>query len=272
MGVAVLAVILVIGFLFTNNHPPSRYRQKRATGWNSYFHIAQWGFGFVAIGAGFTLALMFILDVSAWCVDLLFMLFNSAYRTPSWGTELFTYCLPGNLGVGTVSSFILAAAGAYGYAITKRQDLDGDESALMEEYEAIAKADGLERLLFESMAKGLLILVTLKSRKVYIGQVHEPRLIHGDVENIVIIPMLSGYRDKDTLKFTISHNYRDYYDKNAITQCDGYLRLTHFRTVIPASEIDSASLFDIRTYQQFVETENQVATAEHDTTGDVAKA
>lgn len=255
MGVAVVAVVLVVGFLYTHNHPPSRFRQKRATGWNSYFHIAQWGFAFTMLGSAVVLAMMWTLDFAAWVVDLGFMLFGSDYRTPLWGTAIFTHSLPGHISIGTITSALFGAASAYGVAANKRDELEADQAALMAEYKLLAKSDGLEYLLFESMDKGLLILVTLKSRKVYIGLVKDPRLLHGDLENIVIIPMLSGYRDSDTLRFKISHNYRDYYEKYDISSNDGELRLQHFRTVIPTSEIDSASLFDLHTYQQFTEAE-----------------
>jgi hypothetical protein len=148
---------------------------------------------------------------------------------------------------------------AYGQAKSKGDEFKRDGKALMKEYGRLSQSDGLEHLLFQSMQDDLLVLITLKSRKVYVGIVQQPRFLHGDLENVVIIPMLSGYRDKDSLAFQISHSYREYYDKHDIREAEGRLTLSHFRTVIPTAEIESASLFDLQTYTQFQQDGNHSA-------------
>lgn len=256
MGVGIVVIVLVIGFLYTRNHPPTRFRQNRSTGWNSYLHIAQFGLGFSLLGASMVVTAMFGLNLLTFLLNFLASLFGGSGDFPLLGTVIFTHKLPANLSIGTITSLLLGAAAAYGMAISAKQSMEKNPNQTMLEYEKLA-SDGLERLLFDSMSKGLLILVTLKSRKVYIGKVKEPRLVHGDLENIVIIPMLSGYRDKDDLRFKVSHNYHAYYEKYNIQEHDGELRLDHFRTIIPTAEIDSASLFDLQTYQQFSSEEPQ---------------
>lgn len=251
MGVVIVAVVLVIGFLYTYNHPPSRYRQKRTRGWNSYFHIAQYGFLFSVVGTFSVLVLMLVLNLLAILVDLVLNYLGVGYQFSSVGTALFTYLLFGHVAVGTLASLIAAALFAYGYAIRRRRQLEADDNAYLQEYTRLAQGDGLESLLCQSMKEGMLVMVTLKSRKVYVGRVEQSRMLNGDIDNLVLIPMLSGYRDWDHLQFFITHNYYNYYNQFDIHSDEGELRLEHFRVVIVAREVDSASLFDLKTYQQF---------------------
>ncbi|QEW08158.1 hypothetical protein [Nitrincola iocasae] len=88
MSFSIIVVILVIGFLYTRHHPPSRFRQKRETGWNSYLHLAYWGFVFAILGAVVTAVLMVSLDILSWIFDFFPYLLGSDYRTPLWGREL----------------------------------------------------------------------------------------------------------------------------------------------------------------------------------------
>ncbi|MNP28323.1 hypothetical protein D3C76_1212820 [compost metagenome] len=96
-------------------------------------------------------------------------------------------------------------------------------------------------------------MLTLKSRKVYIGfikQFAHEQVALGD-EDIVIIPLISGYRDKDTLRFYESHSYVTFYDEHNIGPDSTPLCLDHFRVVIPREQIESVSLFDPKTYVAF---------------------
>ena len=51
----------------------------------------------------------------------------------------------------------------------------------------------------------MLIFVTLKSCKVYIGYVDAPRIEYSHTQHLAIIPCISGYRDKDTLRYHEQH-------------------------------------------------------------------
>lgn len=251
MGVLLLAIILSIGFIYTNTDPASRFRQKRATGWNSYFHIAQHGIIYSALGCISVFLLILVLNLISWLLDLFPLLAGSEYRFPALGTLIFSYALPTGVAVGSVASLILASLIAYGKAVSQTSELENDFTKQMEEYEKLAKTDGLEHLLFQSMKNESLVRITMKSRKVYIGKVTQPRFMHGDFENIIVLPMLSGYRDKDSLKYVEEHSYSNHYKQNNITPTSEPLNLDHFRIVIPCSEIETVSLFDSNTYAKF---------------------
>lgn len=251
MGVILLMVVLVVGFLYTNNHPPSRYRQKRSTGWNAYFHVAAWGLLFCILGGLAALGILIFLDLLSIFLSIPSHLPWFDYTVPWLGRDLFSLHIPGGFGVGTVVSLMLSASMSFGMAIQHQNRMKANYEEQMKEYKKVAEADGLEALLFDSMQQNLLVLISLKSRKTYVGKVHQARFIHADLENIVIIPMLSGYRDKDTLTFKQEHSYTDYYKEHVISDKSQPLSIYDFRTVISRSEIDTASLFDPDTFKRF---------------------
>jgi len=71
----------------------------------------------------------------------------------------------------------------------------------------------LDRLLFRSyvhVQEDIFLLITMSDRKVYVGRVinlGEPNEKQGPGQEISIIPVFSGYRDKDTLAVTLNHRY-----------------------------------------------------------------
>lgn len=124
----------------------------------------------------------------------------------------------------------------------------------IEGFREIAKDNAIEGIILESLDKvqdGLLLLVTLKSRKVYAGMIDVARFEGMDTSSLVIIPFMSGYRDKDTLSFIVEHNYTSHYAKENITFESEPLSLYHFRHVLPYDQIESFSLFNVNTYIKF---------------------
>jgi hypothetical protein len=258
MGVLLLMVVLVVGFLYTNVHPVSRYKQMRSTGWNAYFHVASWGLFFTLVGCIASLVLMYSLDLISLIFRIPSIIFTSLdYSVPLFGRSIFQHHLPGGFAVGTLLSFVLAALIAFGKALQSKNLMKSSPKDQEEEYRKVAESDGLEALLFDSMRQNLLVLISLKSRKAYVGKVQQTRFVHADLENIVIIPMLSGYRDKDTLTFVSVHSYTEYYREHVISQVSEPLTINDFRTVIPRNEIESASLFDPETFKKFNELESK---------------
>ena len=128
-----------------------------------------------------------------------------------------------------------------------------DPKKRIEIFREIAAHSAVENILLESIEKGLLLLVTLKSRKVYVGMIDEARFNQLDTNTLVLIPFMSGYRDKDTLTFCVEHNYVDHYVKNEINLVSEPLSVYQFRHVLPVEQIESFSLFNVNTYESFQE-------------------
>lgn len=108
--------------------------------------------------------------------------------------------------------------------------------------------DPLEILCLNAFDNETLIMLTLKSNKVYIGRVTEvPNPVA--LKNIMIMPSVSGYREKDTKDFIQTTIY-DEAIRNAESKGMG-IKNEDFKIVIPMAEIQSASHYSPEIYDLF---------------------
>lgn len=102
-------------------------------------------------------------------------------------------------------------------------------------------SDGsLGRLFFDSATTDRPVLVSLKSRKVYVGTVNmisEPNEKQGPNLEVSINPIMSGYREKDNLRVLFSNDYSGLNDVDT-------------SVIFPLSEVSQASWFDIDTHEK----------------------
>ncbi|VAW75772.1 hypothetical protein MNBD_GAMMA12-1351 [hydrothermal vent metagenome] len=97
----------------------------------------------------------------------------------------------------------------------------------------------LDKLLFESYINSRPLLLTLDTRKVYVGTISslgEPNESEGMDQEISIIPVISGYRDKDSLKVEFITHY-DIVDSD-------------LNIVIRQDQVITASWFDFDIYKK----------------------
>lgn len=247
MGPLIILVVLVCGFWYTQNHYQSRIKLARSDGYHAYFYVAMHGCKFAIQGFGVTLILfMFLLIISAF-VNLLGLIWHNLHADLySWMTDDKVMSYP----LFFIISLALAVVMAVEQGNREKKSLE-DEDKRLSAYREMASQDGIESLLVQAIDEGKLIFVTLKSRKVYIGYVAAPRMEHHDTQHLAIIPYISGYRDKDTLRYKEQHRYFELYLNKNITDESTPLNLMHFRHVIPMEQIESVSLFDTQTYQSF---------------------
>lgn len=250
MGPLIIMVVLVCGFWYTENHYQSRIRHARTNGWTSYFYVAMHGCKFVIQGFGFTLIFYLALVIISLIISIPH-LFWAEYDTKdiySWLTEnkVLSYPLLFVLSMGMACFF------AYVAGDTAKKALS-NEDVRQAAYREMAAMDGVESLLVQAIDEDMLIFVTLKSRKVYIGYVAAPRIEHSHTQHLAIIPYISGYRDKDTLRYHEQHRYYELYLSKGITADSAGLNLQHFRHVIPMDQVEAVSLFDTNTYVSFDE-------------------
>ncbi len=98
----------------------------------------------------------------------------------------------------------------------------------------------LDKILFESYINSSPLLLTLGSRKVYVGTINslgEPNESEGMDQEISIIPLMSGYRSKETLEV----KFTTYYDAIG----------ADLKIVIRQEQILSATLFSFEVYEKF---------------------
>jgi hypothetical protein len=140
--------------------------------------------------------------------------------------------------------------------------------------------DDFERLVLRALRKLMPICVTMSNNKVYVGYV--TGTIDPSVERTAlrILPLLSGYRDKDDGSIFFNTSYHEVYER--ITANDNqpkisfvddsetyeksaeqlereireqlildHLEIRDFEKILPFNEIRSSNLFDITAYQTF---------------------
>jgi hypothetical protein len=97
----------------------------------------------------------------------------------------------------------------------------------------------LHQLLHSAVLKNIPILITLASRKVYVGYLTESPNLKPENQHLALLPVLSGYRDKDTLRIKLDLIYPN---PKSFTGEDidpeDLLLMT-----VPFSEIKSASFY-----------------------------
>ena len=115
--------------------------------------------------------------------------------------------------------------------------------------------DLVELLIVEAIERATLIEISLRGGKVYIGFPLANRIARWTGSHVSMLPMSSGYRNKDTLELEITTDYApvisDYLETTQDPTTRVAEKLRDFRVVIPRSEIVSARLFDPDLHQQF---------------------
>lgn len=242
----IVAVILIAGYIFSSQHLTSRYHLNRTSGWHSYFYVATRGVLFSVISLivclivdykNYTSDLLIYIDVHLNDIDSMFISLANI-KIGMWGllTILVAYAS------GVLSKF-------YYFIFESRKD-----SKLIK----LVSENNLELFILEATFRQFAIVLTLSSRKTYVGLCLGDELTNGELEHIAIIPLLSGYRDKDDLSLNITTNYQKHFDNEDIND-EGYgdeLTINDFRFIIPKENVESFSFFDLDTYIKFKEIEN----------------
>lgn len=255
MNTILLVVILISGYIYVTRSLSARYIFKRSTGWDAYFFVAAWGTLFVTLSWGicsflsvagfFRWAVNFFLNVLSLKSDFFQRIFPISTDDSARYRDL-KFALWGLL------SLLLAwGSGVARKAWTGRGNRRID---------ALVKAVGdnaLENLLMEASVRQFPVIITLKSRKFYVGFIHCPAFEHGASEFLELLPLLSGYRDKDDLTIQVTTNYQKHYIYTGIQNGVGSLDFNDFRTLVPKGEIEGISFFDTDTYSKFKEQEEK---------------
>jgi hypothetical protein len=110
----------------------------------------------------------------------------------------------------------------------------------------------LRALLLDAHSQNRPVMLTLESRKVYVGWVYIPPPLT-KTSHVVILPTLSGFRDSANLAITWTTEYSPVYVDLMDRQAAGEVLetdLVHFQLVIPLDSIGSATYFDKDLYDR----------------------
>ena len=106
--------------------------------------------------------------------------------------------------------------------------------------------NGLTRLLHDAATYGSLVSITLYSRKWYVGYVAEAVNLEPKEVCFRLLPMVSGYREKDTLQCVRQIYYRPVYEK--AHKENGSLR--RFVITLSLKDVHDAREFDESLYEE----------------------
>ncbi len=172
------------------------------------------------------------------------------------------------LGVGTLIGFVLPSALNRRQKDTELEALPVDPRAIGTPYSkqrrfrctelegarraAAERGDLIELILQDSALRPMTAEISLHSGKTYIGFAIDSGIFQrdGSDPDIALLPVVSGYRGKQTQRLELTTFYRRIYeeiDKNEKPEDDrgSGLSVRDMRVILPLSEIRSARLFDL---------------------------
>lgn len=256
MNTIIFVIVLISGYLYVNTAISSKYIFKRSAGWDAYFYVAVWGVCFTVVAWGIC-SILSLLGVFRYLYNLLLL---NEYIDSETINRMFPLSTSDKLKFadlkfalfGLVSLLLAFLVGHF-----QKWRVNRDEDKKIKSLARAVNNDPLESMLIEASIRSFPVILTLSSRKIYVGLINCPQFEHGKAEYLQLLPLLSGYRNKDDLTVTITTNYRRHYIDSGIASGigDAQLSLSDFRTLIPKEEVEGISFFDANTYSKFKEKE-----------------
>ncbi len=220
-------------------HVPARYSHKRFDGWNTYIQIASYGVMWISI-SGF---------ISYLYLDIEFGRLLDDSRFSSEIHKLFFF------------SFPLALLFAIIFGMISKLYFKKNDVARLKKIKKLCAHNPFENMLLDCANVYQPIMITTNSRKVYVGLVIDAEaIVHGKLDDIIIMPLLSGYREEESLKVIFTTNYYDVYNRFEIPsdkddkegRKNFYDELKNmFSVVVPTSTIVNIRRFDQEIYKSF---------------------
>ena len=239
MGALALGIVLIIGYFYQNNHPYRRLELIRSTGYHIYFKAGLFGFVFLTISVLFWLLIDFF-DLPSTLIDF-FKLKDSLHyiKDNNHWNEIKMVAI-------FALMFLLSAN-----AVIFRKFFNNKEKSLKR---VKAVAHELELLIINATTSVSPIRIELDCGKVYVGIPETPNLERGEVKYITLLPLLSGYTDKEK-KIIFNNNYYRHYEDNFsdhnINATESHSSMKDFSIVIPVEQVVVASRFNIDAFIAF---------------------
>jgi len=242
MFLLLILPILISGFYVCNHNPYYFYRLHRYEGQYLYLKSALLGFSCLLVASFSALTLNAYLPTKIACIpvdviSLINQLISSAITLPNTTSKELSWVL--------LLSVLTQAVGWFWVYLSKthvswrgKGNVEKSKVMLMS---TILSDSPLDNLLLESyISDQTVLMLTLSDRKVYVGIVSslgEPNESEGMDQEIALIPLMSGYRDKLDLHVLFNTDYKS-------IQKDLYL-------IIKQDLISTATVFDFDTYIEF---------------------
>ena len=114
-------------------------------------------------------------------------------------------------------------------------------------FEKAMQKNDYDSILYRAMEHRLPIAISLESRKVYVGFVVDT-LEPGDDSHLTLLPMYSGYRDEQNLKFKLASSYTEIFDLLDEETDD----LIFYYMAFPRSKIVSLHIYHPHLYDSII--------------------
>ena len=236
MAVLFTMLVLVAGYHYARSLPSEKVNLKRSAGWETYVYLGFHGLRFLIL-ALFSLIILWVLAFIV--LSVIDYIFDSSIQI--YLQRQITRILFDDIQV----YHVLIAA--FAWALCQNEIKGKIKRGNKLVFENIKNYDGLLRLVIEAAAEQRPLRLSLKSRKVYVGLI---------MDYILLVPLVSGYRDKDALDIFFDCSYLSVYEKHGLFAGDELneeklLRLDDFRMAIKVSEIESVSFFEFGVFDEF---------------------
>lgn len=237
MGLGLLLFPALGGYWTLTRANRWTFRAVRLNGYSLVFSSAC--IGALLVGVSWTsllLVSLFIVDVR-WVVSCL----------PGWSQP------PDLIHIAAVTGTAIGFCLPYGL---NRGEGDEEKETYAKEA-AKEREDQIELLLQEAAKRPMTVEISLENRKSYVGFVTESGIFSKSDEepDIALLPVVSGYRDLDTMKLGLHTDYRPFYVKlverslkRGVPPQASSRSTRDMRLVLPLSSVRSARLFDLGLY------------------------
>ncbi len=243
MNVLTVLLILLLGYRINSHVDEKTYKLKRSVGWESYAILAIDGVISLSI-AFFCLIFLYILA----------LLLGSLVGSPILNLSLFETHISKVLEDEYIKCLFIFMILVASVTINEiRLNVLNAEPNLS----ALKKLDGMMSIVITALENSSYLKISLSSGKVYIGILLKEDFKSGPDETLIILPMLSGYRDKENLNMHLDCNYLDVYLRHGIVeiQSEGISHHPELAEtasmLIPVSEIESIAFFDVNMHKDF---------------------
>lgn len=222
MGLGLLLVPALAGYLFLNRFNGTRYSLPRETGYHVVFQSA------IAGVVLFFIARLLVVIANTY-FPAIAKFWNTVvpldYSGTAAGTVILAAILP--LVLNTFSRFDRFKA---------RQQA------------AEAAGDQISLIIDQAMLEGRFVELSLANGKSYVGSPIQGTFGHRDGGDVALIPIASGYRDNDSRDLVMTTNYAP-----AIEDQLSDRALDDLKVAFPMRDISSARLFDQELYSTFLD-------------------
>jgi hypothetical protein len=253
---------LISGFIFVCEYRAMRVWSERAETQRLYYYAAAWGTGFFVVGLFLHDLLITYSSTYKGFMGWLYanQLLPLLERPQSQGAtplspqattvraDLLVFCCWALL-IGMLTPAWNVITRFLDYLYVRLFKKSNPAHSFLRWLNLRAVTDEIELLLVNAVVTQQPVQATLSNGKVYVGKVIESRDPSSKLETFRLIPMMSGYRDKDTGEV----EYTTFY-QNIFTALKGNgVGIRSFELVIPIDKIVTISGFDLTAYRSFQE-------------------